>query len=145
MAMRVVERKGVMAKLANGDRVVFVEAGPYEAYEQVHIVRAIHLPNDEVEKLAPLYLGQKGVEVVVYDESGNAGFELARQLQRLGYYNVYYFPEGKRDWIDAGDPTESGERGFLNPSEESKATGEPAFSEHAASQGRKAVRENKVA
>lgn len=103
-------RDELRVKIEGGEDFALVEALPPMYYEDAHLPGALNMPHDEVDKLAPALLPDKGREVIVYCANGpckNSGIS-ARRLIHLGYENVRDYHEGKQDWIEAGLPTESG-------------------------------------
>jgi rhodanese-related sulfurtransferase len=94
---------------ANPDLVIVEALGPMY-YEDQHIAGAINIPHKEVDELAPKLLPSKDAEIVVYCSDGpcaNSGIASGRLVQ-LGYTNVADYHEGKKEWIAAGLPTQSG-------------------------------------
>jgi rhodanese-related sulfurtransferase len=97
------------AKLPAGG-VTLVEALGPAYFEQAHLPRAINIPHDRVEELAPQLLPDKAARIVVYCANGPCrNSELATAaLGKLGYTNVADYHEGKAEWIAAGLAVERG-------------------------------------
>jgi rhodanese-related sulfurtransferase len=106
-----ISREELLAKVnAREPGFRLVEALPTKYYAEAHLPRALNLPLDEVEDLAPTLLPDKAAPVVTYCASApceNSGLA-AEHLVRLGYQNVREYYEGKEDWIGAGLPVERG-------------------------------------
>lgn len=105
-----ITRDELRAKLDRGDDFAIVEALPPMYYEDAHLPRALNMPHDRVNELAPALLPDRSQEIIVYCANSpcrNSGIA-ARRLTELGYENVRDYDAGKQDWIEAGLPTESG-------------------------------------
>ena len=93
---------------------------PREAWEEARIPRSASLPVDEIRARAHHVLPDREREIAVYCEG--PGSELGAQavdlLQELGYRNVGQYPGGIEEWVDHGEPVESG------PDEESELEGD---------------------
>src|SRR4051812_35393195 len=102
--IRDITRKQIDIKTAQGERVVLVEAVPFADYESRHIAGAIQMTAGNVRVLASEYIPNCGSEIVIYGlESGSSEpFEVAKQLQQLGYQNLYLYRGGKRQWLNEG-------------------------------------------
>lgn len=110
MAVKEITREELKAKLDGGEEVVLVETLGPQYYEDAHLPGAINISHTEVDELAPRLLPDKSAFIVVYcsDRACQNSPRAARRLDALGYENVYDYEEGKRGWISAGLPTESG-------------------------------------
>ena len=97
------------AKMDRGDDFVLVEALSLRHYESSHLPGAINLPYEFVDEAEEVLL-DKRTEIVVYcmNERCEASREEARELQEMGYRNVFHYAGGKEGWIKAGLPVESG-------------------------------------
>lgn len=106
-----ISRDALKAKLDAGLPVVLVEALPERQFRDAHLPGAINLPHDQVDALAPVLLPDKDAEIVVYCASLPCRNSViaAERLARLGYARVSEYAEGKKDWVEAGLPVESGE------------------------------------
>jgi rhodanese-related sulfurtransferase len=105
-----ISRDALKAKLDAREPVVLVEALPERHFRDAHLPGAINLPHDEVDARAPSLLPDKDAQIVVYCASlpcQNSAVA-ARRLVQLGYTRVSEYAEGKKDWMDAGLPVESG-------------------------------------
>jgi rhodanese-related sulfurtransferase len=61
-----ISRDELKAKIDRGDPFVLVETLPAESYREAHLPGAINLPPDQVGRLAPRLLPDKGADIVVY-------------------------------------------------------------------------------
>jgi len=105
-----ITRDELNTKIADGT-ITVVEALPASYYIAAHLPGALNLPHDEVDALAPQVLPYKDADIAVYcadEPCPNSGIAATR-LSELGYTNVFEYGPGKKDWIDAGMPVESGE------------------------------------
>ena len=111
--IREISRKQIDLKTAQGERVILIEAlasswaGP--AFDRVHIAGAWQFTSDTVRERAETYIPNPGSEIVIYGETSNSeeAEGLARQMQQLGYRNLYLYRGGKEDWLGAGGFEES--------------------------------------
>jgi rhodanese-related sulfurtransferase len=106
----IITRDELKAKLDRNERVILVEALPERYYLEQHLPGAINIPHDQVDALAPALLPDQGAQIVVYCASGpcrNSDIAV-RRLVELGYTDVRDYHEGKKDWVAAGLPVESG-------------------------------------
>ncbi len=108
--VRTITRDEIKRHLDHNDRMILVEALPEKYYQHAHLPGAKHLPHDQVHQLATRTLPDKDDFIVVYCASTPCknSTEASNALVNLGYTNVAEYVEGKKDWIDAGLPTESG-------------------------------------
>jgi rhodanese-related sulfurtransferase len=63
---RTISRDELKQKIDRKDDFLLVETLPATAYHHKHLPGAINLPPDNVAKLAPQLLPDKGAEIVVY-------------------------------------------------------------------------------
>ena len=105
-----VEREELLAKLERGDGLVLVDARAPMAYARSRLPGAINLPPEWVDERAPRRIPDLTTEVVVYcaDVDCDSSVLVANRLLELGYERVGHYAGGKRDWVDAGLPLESG-------------------------------------
>ncbi len=99
-----------LERLVARDAVVLVDALPRSYFEQQHLPGAVNLVEADVEQLATPLLPDPGATIVTYCSNAACGNSkaVARRLQALGYHDVRTYPEGIQDWVEAGNPTESG-------------------------------------
>jgi rhodanese-related sulfurtransferase len=103
-----ITRAELLEKMLKGENLAVVEALPPMYYDDAHLPRALNLPHEEVDALAPSLLPDKTQEIVVYCSNTlcQNSTIAARRLTALGYTNVRKYAEGKQDWIEAGLPVE---------------------------------------
>lgn len=102
-----ITREELKAKMDRGEEFVLVDALGPDHYASSHLPGAVNLPYefaDDAEEVLP----DKGAEIVVYCMSimCSASGEEARELEGMGYTNVFHYAGGKRDWMEAGLPVE---------------------------------------
>ena len=86
------------------EHLTFVEVGSSLDYDRIHIQNAIHMTPTQVVRSARTCLPNLGTEVVVYGDAAhqNATRLAADALSEQGYENIFFYSEGKEDWIGAG-------------------------------------------
>ncbi|MFE9423859.1 rhodanese-like domain-containing protein [Kitasatospora sp. NPDC006697] len=107
---QIVAREEVQKLIENGATVL--EALPAQYFEDKHLPGAHCFPLDDVDTLAGSLLTDKAADIVVYCSDStcpNSGIA-ADRLVELGYTGVRKYEAGKKDWVEAGLPTESGPR-----------------------------------
>lgn len=107
--VKTISRQELNDHLNGGKSLVLVEALPEKYFNEAHIPGAIQIDYTEVSEKAPVLLKNKDDMIVVYCASTECqnSSKGAKQLDSLGYSNVYEYVEGKQDWIEAGLPVES--------------------------------------
>ena len=108
--LKQIDREELRRKLAANTPPVLVEALPEKYWRDWHLPGARHLPHDEVDRLAPGMLPDKGAEIVVYCASRSCqnSHVAAHRLEQLGYENVAVYAGGKQDWMEGGFPVDRG-------------------------------------
>jgi rhodanese-related sulfurtransferase len=103
-----ISRDELKARLDRGEDFRLVEALPAEEFRNQHLPHAVNLPPDQAKRTAAQILPDKDAEIVVYCASKmcTASEDVARNLEEQGYRHVQCYVEGKKDWIEAGLPTE---------------------------------------
>ncbi|GAC1511860.1 MAG: hypothetical protein NVS2B16_13900 [Chloroflexota bacterium] len=110
MVAQHITRQELLETLLRGNGVTLVEALPPIYFRKEHLPGASNLPLDDIDDLAPALLADKSAPIVVYCSDitcSNSAIAAARLLD-LGYTNVRVYEAGKKDWIEAGLPVESG-------------------------------------
>lgn len=105
-----ISREELKTLIASGNKQTIVEALPGKYYETEHLPGAINIPHDEIPGTAPRLIADKNAPVIVYCaniECKNSHIA-AEALRKLGYSQVYEYPEGKSGWKAAGLPLEMG-------------------------------------
>ena len=107
-----------------GDTLTLLEVGPSESYDTAHILRAIHMTEEQVALKARNRIPNPASEVVVYGDRENLQSvqNAAQMLNSLGYSNVYIYSAGKEDWLSNGFWSES----FIVPAAEPYRKQKPA-------------------
>jgi rhodanese-related sulfurtransferase len=108
MMVQTISRKDLKDKVDRGDDFVLVETLPEEQYRHTYLPGALNLPPDRLRELVPELLPDKETDIVVYcgSPTWDASEKSARELADMGYKNIRDYAEGKKDWVDAGLPTE---------------------------------------
>lgn len=90
----------------NPDHTVIIEVSETHDYLRCHLPRAIHIAS--LSDLRSFILNA-ATEVVVYPsaEKSVEAEILCRQLLEVGVANVYFYRDGKEDWLRNNLPTES--------------------------------------
>lgn len=83
-------------KVNHQESVALLEAGAIlldvrtvEEYNEGHIETAILLPNTEIKERIETLVPNQDQAIIVYCRSGNRSVQAAKQLQQLGYTNIY--------------------------------------------------------
>lgn len=89
---------------------MLIDALSPTSYAASHLPGAINMPPEWVDERAPRRIPDRETELVVYcaSTSCDSSVVVANRLIELGYRNVGHYPEGKRDWVEAGLPLEGG-------------------------------------
>ena len=77
--------------------VSIVDVRTKEEYEAQHIVNAILVENETIEKEASSLLPDKDAIILVYCRSGSRSKQASKKLINMGYTNVFDFG-GIKDW-----------------------------------------------
>ncbi len=99
--LRILER-GALFEQMHLEKAVLVDVRPLRYYQAGHIPGAIHMPLNHMRSLDPRLTGNK--TIVVYAAGWNDPLSTAgvKRLISLGYYDVFDYKGGVRDWQDAG-------------------------------------------
>jgi rhodanese-related sulfurtransferase len=92
---------------------IVVDVLTVESYAAGHIRGSISLPADEIQGTAARRLPDKSARIVVYCAGFQCGASTAaaRELQKMGYANVYDFKGGLEAWRELGGPIERSRAG----------------------------------
>ena len=107
--MKTINRKQLQQKL-EGNGVALVEVLAPDAYQNFHLPHAINVPlGESFERDIQQAVPNKSQAVVVYCQSDqcDASPKAAKQLEQIGYTNVFDYEAGKTDWKAAGLPVEA--------------------------------------
>lgn len=88
--------------------LVYVEIGPKDEYERVHIANAINIPWEQLKTQAKKYL-DPGFDIVLYSsrEHEQDVLKAAEFLEKQGFQALYFYRGGKEEWILSGLAIES--------------------------------------
>lgn len=101
--IRKIDRTGISRKFEAFESFIPLDVASLASYQNAHLPKAVHLPVEELEKRHSAVLGDHGAEIIVYDDgTGAAAWQAARKLHQAGYYNLYVYEGGRRDWTLAG-------------------------------------------
>ena len=102
-----ITREDLRGRLARDCRPVLVEALGAAFYADAHLPGAVNIPPGQVDRLAPRFIPDRNVPIVVYcSGSGTSAEAVARRLEAVGYTDVAVYPGGKEDWVEHGLPLE---------------------------------------
>ncbi|MBI1384000.1 MAG: rhodanese-like domain-containing protein [Rhizobiales bacterium] len=101
---RTITLEDLLERLDAMPRPVLIEALPERYYRDGHLPGALHMPHDEVGRLAMQAVPDKSAEIVVYCASAACrnSHIAAATLEGLGYLDVSIYAGGKEDWKNAG-------------------------------------------
>ncbi|MCM2324113.1 MAG: rhodanese-like domain-containing protein [Oligoflexia bacterium] len=112
-------RSELQDKLERFEKLGVIDLGPPEAYDKVHITGAQSIPAPELRRRVEAILPDHGAQIVLYNApSTEALWQAALTLQQLGYYSIFIYPGGLKDWQEASLPTGTNVfpyPGMLNP------------------------------
>ncbi len=108
--MKNISREELKKMMDSNGQVVLVEVLPPDYFNDFHLPGAINVPvGDDFEQKIQEAVPDKSQSVVVYCANTQcpASVRAAEKMDALGYQNVYDYEDGKEDWQQAGEPTES--------------------------------------
>ena len=107
-----ITRDALIARLADEDRPILVEALGAAFYADAHLPGAINIPAGRVDELAPRLVPELDSQIVVYcSGSCSSAALVAGRLVELGYGDVAVYEGGKEDWVEHGMPVERTDEG----------------------------------
>jgi len=83
--------------MQNTDNSILLDVRTTEEFEEQHIKGAILIPDYEIGSRAAAELPDKNALILIYCRSGRRSANVARELIKMGYTNVYDFG-GIIDW-----------------------------------------------
>ncbi len=110
-AMKTISIEDAYSDYTN-NTAVFIDSRDTAEYEEGHIKGAISIPYDKFEQVYPKdeKLLPQGKKIITYCHGTGCGLsvDVAKDLMKLGYTNVYVMTEGWPGWIDANLPISVG-------------------------------------
>ena len=88
-----------LQKLQKEGAIIIDVRSPQE-FKEEHINGAICIPEYEIKKKSKELLKDKNENIVVYCSSGSRSKKAQKQLERLGYINVYNLYNGLEEWYN---------------------------------------------
>lgn len=106
--IKTITREDIKQKYDNRDSMIVVEALPEKYYDSGHLPGAINIPHTEIRENAARLLPDKNASIIVYCANTKCRNSrlAAKELDELGYMNVFEYVEGKKDWLEADLPVE---------------------------------------
>ena len=114
--IRIISREQIRAKTERfmdtqfptlaGDHLILVEVGLRCFYDQLHILRAIHLSEEQLsgDRFASVARSRLplGSEIVLYGENAEdpRPWLAANALSELGFTQLFVYEGGKADWLE---------------------------------------------
>lgn len=77
--------------------IIILDVRTEEEYQEGHIKEAVLIPDNEITEKAESILTDKSATILVYCRSGRRSANASRELNELGYTNIYDFG-GINDW-----------------------------------------------
>ena len=104
--MRHITKEELRDELDSDQNITLIEALPEKYWREAHLPGAIQIDYTEIGKKAEKLLPDKESKIVVYCASTECqnSTKASRNLESLGYKEVYEYVEGKQDWTEAGFP-----------------------------------------
>lgn len=105
-----ISRHELFDKMRKGVVMVVDAQGP-GWYEREHLPGSVRSDVEDIDDLVARLGSDRSREIAVYcwSETCTASAYVSEALVRGGYTNVRRYAEGKRDWLEAGLATESGD------------------------------------
>lgn len=112
--IRKIDAPGILKKFDFYEHFLLLDVESLQDYDRVHLPRAIHLPlSSDFASFAASVLPAKGTELVIYDNGGGEkAWKAARILHEMGWYTLYVYGGGRREWMERTLPEET----WVNPS-----------------------------
>jgi rhodanese-related sulfurtransferase len=103
--MHTISRDELRERIERNDAFALIEVLPPQNYETAHLPGAMNIPlgndfRDRVEQTFP----DRGLTIVVYcrDNESAASPHAAKELEAMGYIDVWLYAGGKSDWSQGG-------------------------------------------
>lgn len=106
--MKKIKIDNLRSKLENND-IKLVEVLGKDEFKEEHIKEAINIPLRKIATKANQKF-EKDEPIAVYcsDRDCTASPTAGKKLEDMGFGEVYHYPGGKKEWKEAGYPTEQG-------------------------------------
>ncbi|MBA3722651.1 MAG: rhodanese-like domain-containing protein [Parachlamydiaceae bacterium] len=111
-----IHTKDLSSLLRSNPAVVVVDARTAQYDDGKRIPGAKFIPYDTKDEIILSSLTDKGATIVVYCTSSECPLSkyLAERLVKLGYKNVWKYPDGLQDWESTNNPVEKVKPGQIN-------------------------------
>ncbi len=108
--LQTVGRDTLFGWMREGRGLVLVDLTPAGSFSRTHLPGAISLTEHQLVFEPDEHLPDKSARIVLYGEGPDCPeiFRSAWHLEALGYADVWVFPGGEDDWLQADLPTEGG-------------------------------------
>ena len=93
-----------LTNLMNRDDALVIDIRPQAEYQRGHILGALHAPESSLAKNLKNFEKHKERPAVVYCQSGMSAGKACKELQKLGFEQVYMLKGGINTWLNANLP-----------------------------------------
>ncbi len=103
--MQTISREEVQQKLQGDENVALVDVLSEESFNEFHLPDAINVPlGNEFPQRIQNAVPDKSQPVILYCKNTecDASPKAAKQMEQMGYQQVYDYEAGKADWKEAG-------------------------------------------
>ncbi|MCM2278714.1 MAG: rhodanese-like domain-containing protein [Oligoflexia bacterium] len=101
-------RSELQDKFERFEKLQLIDLGTNEAYDQLHLAGALSIPLPHLRERIHAIVPDRGAQLVLYNApSTEELWQAALALHGLGYYNVFYYSGGLKDWQNASLPLET--------------------------------------
>lgn len=86
------------------DHIIFVEVGSIIQFNEYHLPKAIHMTVEQIPHQAHRYIKNTATEIILYGNKSNDILvnKAADLFEKLNFYNLYIYSEGKETWLNQG-------------------------------------------
>ena len=95
--MKTISAENVFNSINNAENIFLIDVREKDEYDSGHIKNALLLPLGDVKLKAQNVLPDKNKKIIVYCKSGRRAEMAAKELQSMGYTDVYNLG-GILDW-----------------------------------------------
>jgi len=101
-----VSKEQLLEMMENKVNFKLVEVLSADSFKEGHLPSAINIPVGDIGEKAGVLLPDKDEKIIVYCSSFTctASTGAARELQLMGYKNIFDYKGGKKDWQAADLP-----------------------------------------